>query len=170
MEAGQGPWGGWRGSVECLMVNRDCWGKKIARTVLLPKHQRTLEQIRWHWSSLGRVCLAEAWMAREYLPLCRRQLSLRAGSRVLKAEPRHPVSVSWHWKQWGPCCSIAGVAKTLGADTLEDVALSVGLFVYTPQDLLELGASITDNSLSHTCRGLQNLICRRSPTQPVDRQ
>lgn len=94
MEARQGPWGGWRGSVECLMVNRDCWGKKIAQTVLLPKHKRTLEQIRWHWSSLGKVCLAEAWMAREYLPLCRRQLSLRAGSRVLKAEPRHPVSVS----------------------------------------------------------------------------
>lgn len=29
MEAGQGPWGEWRRSVECLMVNRDyCWGKK----------------------------------------------------------------------------------------------------------------------------------------------
>lgn len=93
MEAGQGPWGGWRRrSVECLMVNRDCWGKKIARIVLLPKHQRTLEQIRWHWSSLGRVCQAEGWVARGHLPLSRGQLSLRAGSKVLKAEPRHPVS------------------------------------------------------------------------------
>lgn len=106
--------------------------KKIALTVLLPKHQRTLEQIRWHWSILGRVCRAEGWMARGHLPLCRGQLSLRAGSRVLKAELRHPVSADTGNNEVPAIVQQA--AKTLGVDASEDVILSVcGLaHVYAP--------------------------------------
>lgn len=52
---------GWVETKKCRMFDgkQGLLGKKkIARIVLLPKHQRTLEQIRWHWSSLGRVCRA----------------------------------------------------------------------------------------------------------------